>query len=59
MQNLTDNEKQIVNIIRELKPFETIEIRKDTNGVADSYIVRREQKVHFTKLYAKRLDNLT
>ena len=51
--NLTENEKAILEIIRELKPFETIEIRKDHNGVADSYIVKREQKVHFTKLYAK------
>ena len=50
---LTINEKSIVEIMRELKPYETIEIRKDQNGVCDSYIVKREQKVHFTKLYAK------
>lgn len=48
--NLTKNEIDIILIIRELKPFETIEIRKDHNGVADSYIVKREQKIHFTKL---------
>lgn len=53
MPNLTDNEKAIIEIMRELKPFETIEIRKDHNGVADSYIVKREQKVHFTKLGTK------
>lgn len=47
---LTKNEIDIILIIRELKPFETIEIRKDHNGVADSYIVKREQKIHFTKL---------
>ena len=52
---LTENEQNIIDIIRELKNFETIEIRKDHNGVADSYILKREQKVHFTKLYAKKL----
>lgn len=52
---LSQNEKDIVCIIRELKPFETIEIRKDNNGFADSYILKREQKVHFTKLYQKKL----
>lgn len=55
MNELTQNEKDIVLIIRELRPFETIEIRKDHNGVADSYIVKREQKVHFTKLGQKKL----
>jgi len=53
--NLTENEKSILDIIRDLKPFETIEIRKDHNGKVDSYILKREQKVHFTKLYSKRL----
>jgi hypothetical protein len=53
--NLTQNEKDIVEIMRELKPFEVVEIRKDQNGYCDSYIVRREQKVHFTKLYEKKL----
>lgn len=52
---LTEHEQAIIEIMRELKPFETVEIRKDHNGVADSYIVKREQKVHFTKLYAKKL----
>jgi hypothetical protein len=52
---LTQNEKDIINIMRELKPFETIEIRKDQNGNCDSYIVKREQKIHFIKLYQKKL----
>lgn len=55
MNELTPNEKEIIVIIRELRPFETIEIRKDHNGLADSYIVKREQKIHFTKLYAKKI----
>ncbi|MCK9371040.1 hypothetical protein M0R04_14105 [Candidatus Dojkabacteria bacterium] len=52
---LTPNEKDIVNIMRELKPFEIVEIRKDSNGECDSYIVKREQKIHFIKLYQKKL----
>ena len=52
---LTTNEKAIIEIIREIKPFECVEIRKDHNGVADSYIVKREQKVHFTRLYQTKL----
>lgn len=53
MKELTEDEKAIIAIIRELKPFENIEIRKDRDGVADSYIVKREQKIHFTKLGVK------
>lgn len=48
---ISQNEKDIIEIMRELRPFETIEIRKDQNGKMDSYIIKREQKVHFTKLY--------
>ena len=55
MNELTPNEKDIIAIMRELKPFEVIEIRKDHNGLPDNYIVKREQKIHFTKLYAKKI----
>ena len=51
MFTITENEQNIIEIMRELKPFEVVEIRKDHNGIADSYIIRREQKIHFTKLY--------
>lgn len=47
--NISENEKNILDIIREIKPFESIEIRKDNNGKLDSYIVKREQKIHFDK----------
>jgi hypothetical protein len=50
---LTQNEKDIIEIIREIKPFETIEIRKDLNGKCDSYIARREQKIHFSSRFNK------
>lgn len=51
--NLTQTEQDIILIMRELKPFETVEIRKDANGQCDSYIVKREQKIHFIKLGTK------
>lgn len=53
---LTENEINIIEIMRDLKPFEVVEIRKDHNGQCDSYIVRREQKIHFIKLGQKILD---
>lgn len=51
MQELTNNEKEIIEFLRESKPFENITIQKDASGKPDYYIVKREQKVHFTKLY--------
>ena len=48
--NLTENEKQIIEFLREAKPFENITIQKDASGKPDYYIIKREQKVHFTKL---------
>ena len=53
MNKLTQNERDIIDIMREIKPFESIEIKKDSNGKADSYIVKREQKIHFVRLYQK------
>ena len=44
---LSENEKQIVEIVRELKPFEIVEIHKDKLGRADFYIVKRTQKLSF------------
>jgi len=55
IENISDNERDIILIMREIKPFEVVEIRKDHNGQCDSYIVKREQKIHFTKLGVKRL----
>lgn len=42
---MSDNEKKIIEILRELKPFETITIQKDSSGKPDYYIVTREQKI--------------
>lgn len=42
---MTENEKKILEILRELKPFETITVQKDANGKVDYFIVTREQKI--------------
>lgn len=55
MNDLTENEKQIILFLRESKPFENITIQKDASGKPDYYIIKREQKVHFTKLGHKKL----
>jgi len=50
---MTDNEKQILEILRELKPYEKIEITKDASGKPDFFIVKREQKIFFNSLTSK------
>ncbi len=42
---LTNNEILILQILRELKPHERIEIIKDQDGRVDWYIVHRSQKI--------------
>jgi len=42
---LSKNEKQIIEILRELKPYEVIEIVKDQLGRSDYFLVKRTQKV--------------
>ena len=43
--NLSENEKQIIEILRGLKPFEVIEIVKDQLGRPDYYLIKRTQKI--------------
>jgi hypothetical protein len=45
---LTANEVTIIEILRELRPFEVIELTKDQMGRTDHYIVSRKQKVILT-----------
>lgn len=45
MQELTDNEKEIIKILREAKPYEKLEIVKDSNGKPDYYIISKSQKI--------------
>lgn len=42
---MTENEQEIIEIIRELKPFEEILIHKDQLGKPDYFIVKRTQKI--------------
>lgn len=49
MENLTQNEQNIIEFIRQAKPFETITIQKDANGKPDYYIFTREQKIYFVR----------
>lgn len=46
--DLTSNEEDLIKVLRELKPFEKVEIQKDANGKPDFYILKREQKIFFT-----------
>lgn len=38
-------EQQILEIIKELKPFEVVEIHKDKLGRPGFYLIKREQKI--------------
>ncbi len=46
---ISDNEKKILEIVRELRAYEVIEIHKDKQGRPDFYLVKREQKVIIDK----------
>lgn len=45
---LTKNEVEIIKILRELRPYEVIELTKDQLGRVDHYIVSRKQKIVLT-----------
>lgn len=49
MMNLTRNEQELLLILRELKPYERIEIVKDKEGRPDTYLVTRTEKKIFSK----------
>lgn len=42
---LSENENDILKIIRDLEAFERVEIQADKNGKPDQYIVHRSSKV--------------
>ena len=46
---MNEVEQQILEIIRELKPYEIVEITKDQMGRPDYYIVKRSQKIIIKK----------
>ena len=42
---LTKNEKEIIEFLREANPYEKIEIVKDSSGKPDYYIINKSQKI--------------
>jgi len=45
---ISQNEKIMLTIIRDLRPYESVSIQKDANGKPDFFIINREQKVFLT-----------
>ncbi len=56
---ISQNEKLILDDIRDLRPFESISVQKDANGRPDFYIINREQKKFLTDLTNKVIHTLT
>ena len=50
MVNISPNEQKILDILRELKPFEELKIVKDQLGRPDYYIITRTQKIVYPHL---------
>lgn len=49
-ETLTENEKSIIQFLREAKPHESVLIKKDSQGKYDTYIIQREQKIILTTI---------
>ncbi|MEK7180126.1 MAG: hypothetical protein AAB706_01510 [Patescibacteria group bacterium] len=47
---LSSAEQKIIEILRELKPFEVVRVVKDQNGKPDHYFVERTQKIVINNL---------
>jgi hypothetical protein len=45
---ITPNEEIILQAIRDLRPYESVNIQKDSNGKPDFFIINREQKIFLT-----------
>ena len=55
---INQNEKIMLQAIRELKPYESVSIQKDANGKPDFFIINREQKVFLTDLTNKKISTV-
>lgn len=42
---ISNSEQEIIIILRDLKPYEVIEIHADKLGKKDFFLVKREQKI--------------
>lgn len=43
--DISKQEEYVINMLREAKPYEQITITKDKNGLPDTYLVLRSQKI--------------
>ena len=43
--NFTEQEKEIIQHIRSLKPYERVEIQADKNGKANTFLLHKSLKV--------------
>jgi hypothetical protein len=48
MTELTEQERKIIEVLRDLVAFEVVEIHKDKLGVADTFLLKRSQKLMVT-----------
>lgn len=53
MNELSKNEQDIIQFLRDARPYEKITIQKDNKGQVDNYIITREQKVMLTSILVK------
>ena len=50
MYEISQNEKRMLEAVRDLRPYESVSIQKDANGKPDYFIINREQKVFLNEL---------
>lgn len=50
IQEITDAESRVIQLMREARPFEKIEIVKDKDGKPDTYFIHRIQKMIFKEI---------
>lgn len=50
---LSENEKKIIEFLRQARPYEKIVIQKNSQGIPDNYIITREQKIILTTILVK------
>ena len=46
----TPQEEYLIKLLRELKPYESIEITKDKEGKPSRFLVKRSQKIMVTEI---------
>jgi len=49
-KEISKEEAYIIDILREAKPYEQITITKDKQGLPDTYLVMRSQKIMISQI---------